>query len=89
MIDFIKNNPITRFFGASDTSGGASFSNASFNVPSVSSVEMLRESGAYQGGGTVINVTGALDPESVARQINDILTQSADRGGGAYNLIYA
>jgi hypothetical protein len=90
LIDFVKNNPITRFFsGASDTSGGASFSNASFSVPSVSSVEMLRESGAYQGGGTVINVTGALDPESVARQINDILTQSADRGGGAYNLVYA
>lgn len=88
MIDFIKNNPITRFFGASDTSGGTSFSNASYSVPTVSAVEMARESGAFQGS-TVINVTGALDPESVARQINDILTQSAARGGGATNLVYA
>lgn len=89
IIDFLKNNPVTKFFtGASDTSGGASFSNASYSVPAVSSIEAARESGAFQGG-TVINVTGALDPESVARQINDILTQSAARGGGATNLVYA
>lgn len=88
LINLVKNNPITRFFGANDISGGASFSNASYSVPTVSAVEMARESGAYQGG-TVINVTGAIDPESVARQINDILTQSAARGGGATNLIYA
>lgn len=88
MIDFIKNNPITRFFGAGDTSGGASFSNASYSVPTITAEQLLKQNG-YATGGTTINVTGALDPESVARQINDILTQSADRGGGAYNLIYA
>lgn len=88
LVDLIRNNPITRFFGAGDTSGGASFSNASYSAPTVSAVESARESGAFQGG-TVINVTGALDPESVARQINDILTQSAGRGGGATGLVYA
>lgn len=88
LVDLIRNNPITRFFGAGDTSGGASFSNASFSAPTVSAIESARESGAFQGG-TVINVTGALDPESVARQINDILTQSAGRGGGATGLVYA
>ena len=87
LIDFVRNNPITRFFGASDSSGGASYSNAGYFAPSISSTEMARESGAFQGG-TTINVTGAIDPESVARQINDILTNSAARGGGATNLVY-
>lgn len=88
LVDLIRNNPITRFFGAGDTSGGASISNASYSAPTISAIESARESGAFQGG-TVINVTGALDPESVARQINDILTQSAGRGGGATGLVYA
>lgn len=80
VIDFLKNNPVSNFFkGASfDTSG---------DTTSMSTVPMV--SGALYAGAssnTVINVTGAIDPESVARQINDILTQSAARGGGAVTL---
>jgi len=136
-VDFIKNNPITRFFtGASDTSGGASFSNAGYLVASGNnSVETVNygSSAAPMSGGSnkmtaeqqarfeaararrleleaetqrikdriaaraageifgSVNVTvnGALDAESTARQIRDILTQSAARGGGATDFIYA
>lgn len=40
-------------------------------------------------GNTTINVSGAIDPESTARQINDILFNSQARGGGATNLLFA
>ena len=65
-----------------------------YNLPSdiptfISPNEAARERGAFQNNQTIINVTGAIDPESVARQLNDILTQSAARGGGATGLVYA
>jgi len=90
-INFLKNNPITNFFTGASYGGGnnGGIVNAGNSVPTViSPTELARERGGFQGG-TVINVTGALDPESVARQINDILTQSAGRGGGATGLVYA
>lgn len=125
-VDFLRNNPITKFFtGASDTSGGAQFSTAAYMTAGTSEIvqptaaaptvdrsifkmtpeqqaeyERLKAETAriraqiearargeiFGTGNTTINVTGAIDPESVARQINDILTQSAARGGGASNL---
>lgn len=136
-VDFIKNNPITRFFtGASDTSGGASFSNAGYLIAggnasiepvnygasstSTSSgsdvmtaeqqarfdaararrleleaeTQRIKDRIAARAAGEIfgsVNVTvnGALDAESTARQIRDILTQSAARGGGATDFIYA
>jgi hypothetical protein len=94
----VKNNPITKFFGASDTGGGASFSNAGYFTASTSSAtslpmfafpeEAARERGAYQN--TTINVTGAIDPESTARQIVNLLNDSYYRGtGGATGFVYA
>ena len=138
-VDFLRNNPITRFFsGASDTSGGASFSNAGYLVAgNTSTMETTGSSGGgggsaapvYTGimtaeqqarfdaararrleleaetqrikdriaaraageifGSVNVTVNGALDAESTARQIRDILTQSAARGGGATDFIYA
>lgn len=101
LVDFAKNNPITKFFtGASyDTgaSSGATFSNASYFTPTsdtstpafLTSVEASRERGAFQNN-TTINVTGAIDPESTARQIVTLLNDSTYRGtGGASGLVYA
>ena len=134
LIDFIKNNPITKFFsGASFTSsaniqqadyftsngdipGGMGGVFGSTDITSLrkqlfgmtpeqqaeyerlkaetaeirARIEARARGEIFGTQGTVnINVTGAIDPESVARQINDILTQSAARGGGATNLVYA
>lgn len=83
IIDFLKNNPVTKFFTSSYETGGMT------PTPVPTTPTNNYTTGLYSGGGTVINVSGAIDPESVARQINDILTQSAARGGGATNLIYA
>jgi hypothetical protein len=136
-VDFIKNNPITRFFtGASDTSGGAKFSTAGYmvsenattaEVPSYgvggvgggsgaaimtaeqqarfdqlkadkerlkAETQAIKDRIAARAAGEIfgsVNVTvnGALDAESTARQIRDILTQSAARGGGATDFVYA
>jgi hypothetical protein len=40
--------------------------------------------GEYAGD-TYINVTGAIDPESTARQIIDVLNSSVARGGAGSN----
>lgn len=97
LVGLVKNNPITKFFGASDTGGGASFSNAGYFTASSSTTsvpmfaspeEAARERGAYQN--TTINVTGAIDPESTARQIVNLLNDSYYRGtGGATGFVYA
>ena len=171
-VDFLKNNPITKFFTGSSTSN-ASFSNASFDTSNLTftNVDYSTNGGDTGGGGgstgggtssgggstggstptraneitirgrtvlipyglsddqayayaervvanaekkdelkaetarikekiaarargeifgtgnvTNITVNGAIDPESTARQLNDLLTQSAARGGGAYGL---
>lgn len=94
IIDFIKNNPITNFFTGASSSGGASFSNASFTTPSstpaVSLSPEIMDSDARlrafaQGRTTSITVNGAIDPESTARQIVGLLNDSSARGtlGGA------
>lgn len=134
-VDFLRNNPVTKFFtGASDTSGGAKFSTANYFTASASAgtdtvnygggsgstvvyqsdvmtaeqqarfeqlkadkerlkaeTQAIKDRIAARAAGEIfgtVNVTvnGAIDPESTARQINDILTQSAARGGGATNL---
>ena len=88
LINLLKNNPLTGFItGTSYESGFVAPSpdlgpvSFSSSIPGLTYEQFLR-----QQGNTVINVQGAIDPESVARQINDILTQSVGRGGGATNL---
>lgn len=128
-VDFLKNNPITKFFTGASFDTGSTVQNAAYMTASnqnqnqnVIQVPVLdrsifkmtpeqqaeyerlkaetariraqieaRARGEIFGSGQVNNITvnGAIDPESVARQINDILTQSANRGGGAVNLIYS
>lgn len=94
----VKNNPITKFFGASDTSGGASFSNAGYLVAGSSSLSSIPSAPITSSapveeafmGGININVSGAIDPESTARQIVSILNDSFYRGtGGATGLVYS
>lgn len=171
-VDFLKNNPITKFFTGSSGTSKASFDNASFDTSNMTFTNADYSTGGTGGGGgtsgggssgggtsggggstptraneitirgrtvlipyglsddqayayaervvanaekkdelkaetarikekiaarargeifgtgnvTNITVNGAIDPESTARQLNDILTQSAARGGGAYGL---
>lgn len=96
LVDFIKNNPITGFFtGASFSTGGGggggTITNAGYNVPTVvSPTELSRERGNFQGNQTNITVNGAIDPESTARQIVNLLNDSYYRGtGGATGFVYA
>lgn len=136
-VDFIKENPVSKFFGGvAGAITGASYSNAGYLV--AGSFNSTQAAASESGGGSVssgsdvmtaesqarfdaakarrleleaetqrikdriaaraageifgsVNVTvnGALDAESTARQIRDILTQSAARGGGATDFIYA
>ena len=96
IIDAIKSagSAIGNFFGGASTSGGASFSNASFATSSTSSAPALsaeimdsdaRLRAFSQGRTTSITVNGAIDPESTARQIVGLLNDSSARGtlGGA------
>lgn len=92
--NLVKNNPITKFFGASDTSGGASFSNAGYlvtsssttNVPTVPTPTTPPIDEAFMGG-ININVSGAIDPEGTARTIVDVLNSSFYRGTGGANAL--
>jgi phage-related protein len=99
IIDAIKGagSAVGNFFGAS-SSGGATFSNASFNTPSSSPAVSLspeiidsdsRLRAFAQGRTTSITVNGAIDPESTARQIVGLLNDSSARGTLGGGLIYA
>lgn len=101
LVDFVRDNPITRFFSGasySGTSPSPSISQASFgggaalmatpSVPSMAISPVIPPEEAFMGG-ININVTGAIDPESTARQIVGILNNSFYRGtGGATGLVY-
>lgn len=96
IIEFLKNNPVTNFFTGASNSGGGSFSNASFVTPSSASVPTISadiaESDARlraYAGTTNITVTGAIDPESTARQIVSLLNDSSARGTLGGGLIYS
>jgi len=103
LIDFVKNNPITRFFSGASFEGSSSpnVSQAGFltaSVPSApdtsaaisnSAIITSEQDRAVRGYGVNINVTGAIDPESTARQIVGILNNSQYRGtGGANGLVF-
>ena len=132
LIDFAKNNPITKFFtGTSYGTSNASFETANLTMGEVGSTGIggiggtnlrrelfgmtpeqqaayeknlaataaIREKIAARARGEIfgtgntinnINVTGAIDPESTARQIVGLLNDSTYRGtGGASGLVYA
>lgn len=89
LIDFIKNNPVSKFFsGASFTSPETTAIITQANLttgvtaPSIpmfsTSVEAARERGRFQNVTVNMGIVG--DPESAARAINDVLQQSSDRG---------
>lgn len=103
LIDFVKNNPITRFFSGASFEGttGSNVSQAGFLTASVpvapdttaaisnSAIITSEQDRAVRGYGVNINVTGAIDPESTARQIVGILNNSQYRGtGGANGLVF-
>lgn len=91
---------ISSVFGGGKASGGSVNAGTTYLVgeqgaeyftPAVAGVITPMNKVGTSGGTTNINITvnGAIDPEGVARQINNILTQSAARGGGASNLVFA
>ena len=98
MIDYIKNNPVTNFFSGASSSGGASFSNASFVPPSSTSTVPAMSQDIIdsdnrlraRAGITNITVNGAIDSESTARQIVGLLNDSNARGTlGSAGLYFA
>ena len=98
MIDYIKNNPVTNFFSGASSSGGASFSNASFVTPSSTSTVPAMSQDIIdsdnrlraRAGITNITVNGAIDSESTARQIVGLLNDSNARGTlGSAGLYFA
>ena len=85
IIDAIRGagSAVKNFFGGASSSGGASFSTASFSSGSVPTIDdsdsRLR---AFAGGGnTNITVNGAIDPISTARQIANLLNAEATNAG--------
>jgi phage-related protein len=77
-VNFIKDNPITRFFFG-DSNDKSLNVNAGFTVPSI----MPTTKGFMASGSMVTNnitVNGAIDSESAARQIVEVLNQSSYRG---------
>jgi phage-related protein len=101
IIDAIKGagSAVGNFFGGASSSGGASFSNASFATSSATSAPTLspeimdsdaRLRAFAQGRTTSITVNGAIDPESTARQIVGLLNDSSARGTlGGSGLVFA
>jgi hypothetical protein len=101
IIDAIKSagSAVGNFFGGASSSGGASFSNASFATSSTSSAPALspeimdsdaRLRAFAAGRTTSITVNGAIDPESTARQIVGLLNDSSARGTlGGSGLVFA
>jgi phage-related protein len=100
IVDLIRSvgSSVGNFFSGAGSSGAASFSNASFNAPSSTSVPTLspeildsdaRLRAFAQGRTTSITVNGAIDPESTARQIVGLLNDSSARGTLGGSLIYA
>lgn len=79
LIDFIKNNPITDFFGGI-------FKGSSFEAPSAVTTKSTVASALSN---TTINVSGAIDPISTARQVAQILGVEATTSGSFTNLGYS
>ena len=103
-VNFIKDNPILKgiagiidkIFGGGKAMGGVVVGGTSYLVgergPELftpSSSGMITPNNRLGGNTTInLNVSGAIDPESVARQIINVLNNSAFRGtGGASNLV--
>ena len=80
---FEWGNKVKQFLGFG---GGATASNASFNTPGIVNAPFvpMSPSGGYSGQAVNyqnnITVNGAIDSESTARQIIDVLNQSTYRG---------
>lgn len=94
-VDYVRNNPIVsgisgvidRIFGGGRATGGAVTQNTAYMVGERGpELFVPNTSGSIVpnnalGGNTInINVSGAIDPESTARQIISILNNSAYRG---------
>jgi phage-related protein len=84
IINAIKSagSAVGNFFGGASSSGGASFSTAAFSnpTPTISSIDDSDNRLRARAGITNITVNGALDSESVARQIVSVLNDSQARG---------
>jgi len=95
MIDFIKNNPITNLFGGGRADGGPVQSGTPYMVgergPELfvpnSNGSIVPNNRMRSSGQTInINVSGAIDPIGVARQIANILNKEATLSGNFSNL---
>lgn len=77
LIDFLKNNPVSKFLTGASFNINSSLMAAPSEVPSLSSA-----AGSYASYSPTTNITvnGAIDSESTARQIVSILNDSSARG---------
>lgn len=75
---FNKIKAVIDLIGKIPSSVGGFIGRSSFETPSDAGTSNFNNAGL--GGDTYINVTGAVDPESTARQIIDLLNTSSYRG---------
>ena len=84
IINAIKSagSAVGNFFGGASNSGGASFTTAGFSnpTPTIDPIDDSDNRLRGRAGITNITVNGALDSESVARQIVSVLNDSQARG---------
>jgi phage-related protein len=84
IINAIKSagSAVGNFFGGASNSGGASYSTAMFSspAPTITPIDDSDNRLRARAGITNITVNGALDSESVARQIVSVLNDSQARG---------
>ena len=95
LVGFVKNNPVTKFFTGASFETGAMTPTTDLGPISFSSTvpgltyEQFLKTGNAPVASTTINVSGAIDPESTARQIVNLLNDSFYRGtGGANGFVY-